>query len=261
MKKALSAVQLVALRGELTIREIGATLGIPKSTAHRLVSSLVDVRLLEAHRRPEGDVYVLGRLIGELSGGHYFWRPIVQHARPELTALRDELGETFGIHVLFGECRVLLDQCVSEHPHRWVYDHQMVPRPLYAGAAAKMLLALLEEKDVLRLIRQSRASPGSRGQGFPEPDALIRNLREIRRLCYSRSSEEINPGINSLSVPVIARAQGHLPLTVISMAGPSIRLTDKVMARCLPRMVRAAARIAGALQRPAIQSRQLEAIG
>jgi IclR family acetate operon transcriptional repressor len=251
LRKALDAVQLVSLKGELSIREIGAAMGLPKSTAHRLVSSLVEVRLLEAHRQPDGDVYAVGPLIGELSGGDILRRTLVRYAHPELTAVRDETGETVGLHMLYGESRVLLDQVVSHHEHRWVYNNHLVPMPILAGAAAKMLLAMLPQEDMLRLVRRNMKSSPGKPRGTPAFDEFVEQLAVIRRQRYSVSSEEINAGINSIAVPVVHASRSGLPVSVISLAAPSIRLNDTAMKRCLRRMKQAADSIAARLSQAA----------
>ena len=247
LRKALDAVQLVALRGELTVREIGEVMGMPKSTAHRLVANLVEVRLLQAHRGADGDVFALGTLMHELAGGQLFWRTLVQHAQPQMLAVRDDTEETVGLHVLFAERRLLVEQVVSHHPHRWVYNNHMVPMPLHAGAAAKMLLAMLPEQDMRRLAK--RDHPLAVAKGRPRDlDGFLQDLSEIRRRSYSLSSHEVNPGISSIAVPVIGDASSGYPLAVMSLAGPSIRFTEKAMKRSLQRLRRAAAAIADELR-------------
>jgi DNA-binding IclR family transcriptional regulator len=211
------------------------------------------VRLLESHRSANGDVFGLGTLIKELSGGQLFWRPLVQCARPELTAVRDETGETVGLHVLYAERRVLVDQVVSNHELRWVYGNHMVPMPLYAGAAAKMLLALLPEPDMLRLAKRGLLSTAAKASaGGPRTlQELAAKIERVREQRYSLSSEEINPGINSIAVPVTEDTRRGLPVTVISLAGPTARMTDKVTNRHLKRMLAAARTISARLDETA----------
>ncbi len=250
LRKALDVVQLVALRGEMTVREIGELMGMPKSTAHRLVATLVAVRLLQPHRGEESGVFTLGTLIDDLAGGQLSWRTMVQYARPEMVAVRDDVGETVGLHVLFAERRLLVEQVVSDHQHRWVYNNQMVPMPLYAGAAAKMLLAMLPESDMRRLAERDHPVAAKRGPRSGDLDAFLRDLEEIRRRNHSASSEEVNPGISSVAVPVIADAGSGYPLAVLSLAGPSVRFSQKAVKRSLQRLRHAADAIAEALPAP-----------
>jgi IclR family acetate operon transcriptional repressor len=271
LQKALDAVQLVALRGELRIRDFGEALLLPRSTAHRLATSLVKVRLLEVHKRADGDVYSIGRFIEELKSGQLSWQSLVQHAREPMSALRDQTGETVGLHVLYAERRVLLDQVVSQHSHRWVYNHQMVPRPLRAGAAAKMLLALLPEADRERLIKRDQPAQSTKAAAARSSKNFARELAQICELGVSMSAEEVNPGVASIAVPVIRDTRKGQPLTVLSVAAPSVRLTSQAMEAMLPMMRRTAQQIASAVshsnpvetsasgRRPATAARSLRA--
>ncbi|MGH7489180.1 MAG: IclR family transcriptional regulator, partial [bacterium] len=148
----MDAIQVVALRGGTTARELGEALGMPKSTVHRLVAGMVEVGLVR--REDDGDRYVLGDLMAELAGGQSGSLSLLRACRPPMMALRDETGETIGLHVLNAERRVLLYQAESPQQHRWVYNNPLVPMPLHAGAAAKMLLALMPEATATRILRR-----------------------------------------------------------------------------------------------------------
>jgi IclR family acetate operon transcriptional repressor len=247
LQKALDAVQLAALRGELRIRDFGEALGLPRSTTHRLIASLVKVRLLAVHKRTDGDMYSVGRLVEELNAGQLSWQSLVQHAREPMLALRDQVGETVGLHVLYAERRVLLHQVVSRHSHRWVYNHEMVPRPLSGGAAAKMLLALLPASDMERLVALHHPASSTKAGAKRGAKSFLRGIEQIRECDVSTSAEEVNPGVASIAVPVIRDTRHGQPLTVLSMAAPSVRLTADVMATMLPMMRRTAQQIVSAV--------------
>jgi len=248
LRKALDVVQLVALRRELTVREIGEAMRLPKSTAHRLVANLVDVRLLEPHPGPDGDVFVLGTLVHDLSGGQTSWRALAQHARDEMQAVRDQTGETVGLHILFGDRRLLVDQAVSRHEHRWVYNNQMVPMPMYAGAAAKMLLAMLPDAEMRRLAEREHAVAVSKRRRGRDLGDFLQELLEIRRRGFSSTSDEVNPGIASIAVPVVDDATAGYPLAALTLAGPSIRFTEKAVKSSLQKLRQAAKNIADDLK-------------
>ena len=247
LRKALDVVQLVALRRELTVREIGEAMRLPKSTAHRLVANLVDVRLLEAHPGPDGDVFVLGTLVHDLTGGQTSWRTLAQRARAEMQAVRDQTGETVGLHVLFAGRRLLVDQAESRHEHRWVYNNQMVPMPMHAGAAAKMLLAMLPDEDMRRLAEQGHAQAVAEGRRSRNIDAFLGELVDIRKRGFSSTSDEINPGIASIAVPIADTGKGYPP-AALSLAGPSVRFTESAVKRSLQKLRQAARAVADNLQ-------------
>lgn len=246
LRRVLDAVQLVALREGITVKELAKAMKMPRSSAHRMVANLTSVCLLQ--RGEETGSYVLGRLMAEIAGGPAVWRPLLVHCRPHMDALRDSSGETVALHVLHAERRVLLDQSESKHEHRWVYSNPRIPMPLHAGAAAKMLLALLPEADMKRLMKRDRLVAFTRSTPR-DAGELAREIARFRMQRYSISAQEVTPGIASIAVPVVSAAWGGLPLAVMSLTGPSVRLTEKILRGYLPKLQLAAARAADQLTR------------
>lgn len=246
LRRVIDAMQLVALREGVTVKELAKVMGMPRSSAHRMVASLTAVSLLQ--RDEETGSYVLGSMMAELAGGPAVWRPLLVHCRPHMDALRDSSGETVALHVLHADRRVLLDQSESKQEHRWVYSNPRVPMPLHAGAAAKMLLALLPENDMKRLIKRDRLVAFTRST--PRDANLIsREIARIRMQRYSLSAQEVTAGIASVAVPVVSGAWAGLPLAVMSLTGPSVRLSEKILRGFLPKLQLAAKRAADQLTR------------
>lgn len=220
LRTIVDALQLIGLRGGMSVREIGQTLGLPRSTAHRMVASLLELRFLEKNKTGGG--YTIGPLLGELAHGPHTHQHLIETCRPALRALRDATGETVALHIMQAERRVLIDQVESSHELRWVYGNPLVPMPLHAGAAAKMLLALLSPSDAARIIERDelvRYTPSTP----QDPDQLLSELAQIRQRGYSESLEEVTLGIASLAVPVLGSLEGSLPLAVMSLTAPAAR--------------------------------------
>ena len=233
---------MIALHEGISARELGDALGMPKSTVHRLVAGLVEVGLMR--RNPDTDLYVLGHVIAELADGHLHWHALIRACRPQMSTLRDESGETVSLHVLHAERRVVLDQAESLQEHRWVHNNLLVPMPLHAGAASKMLLALVPPAQAARIVRRDGLLAFTRNT--PRNSELLQTeLKEIRAQGYAMSAQEVTEGIASIAVPVIAEATSTRSLAVMTLTGPSVRLSDKALKSHL-RKLRAAARSAAA---------------
>ena len=238
----VDAIRVVALRDGTTARELGETLGMPKSTVHRLVAGLIEVGLIQ--REDEGDRYVLGDVITELAAGRSPWPALIAACRPYMLTLRDQTGETIGLHVLHAERRVLLDQAESLQEHRWVHNNLRVPMPLHAGAAAKMLLAMVGPATANRIVGHdglvsfTKSTPRSL-------EKLQRELETIRAQGYALSAQEVTDSIASIAVPLIPDPGPGQPLAVLSLTGPSGRLSDKALTGFL-RKLQLAARTAAA---------------
>jgi len=239
LRTFVDAIQVVSLRDSVTVRELCEILGIPRSTAHRLVAALLEVGFVK--RQDTAGRYSIGPLLGELAGDPLAWRALTKYCRPHMEALRDFSGETVAIHVLHAERRVQLEQAESNHEHCWVSKNTLVPMPLHAGAAAKMLLALLPREDMSRLMERD-GMVAFTGRTPRNGAALLRELGRIGMQRYAVSLEEVTPGIASIAVPVISEPSALGPLTVMSLTGPSVRLTETQLKRFLPKLQQAASR-------------------
>ena len=246
LRSVVDVVQLVAVRRKVTVREVCEVLGLARSTGHRLVAALASVRFIQ--REGANGTYVLGSLVGELAGGPLAWRTLVLHCRPHMEALRDSTGETIALHALHADRRVQLDQAESKHELRWVSRNTLVPMPLHAGAAGKVLLALLPEADMKRLASRDNLVAFTRRT--PRDTAtLLREMGRIRMQRYAISLEEVQAGITSLAVPVVSESFANQPLAVMSLTGPVVRLPEKNLKSLLPKLQVAAKRAADGLER------------
>lgn len=240
LRKAVDVLQMVSSRSEATTRDIAEAFGYSKSAAHRLMAALLEVGLLE--RRASEDGFILGRLIADLAGGPIATQRLRQVAHPHLTALRDACGETVALHCIQGDRRLLLEQVESRQEHRWVYSNPLIPMPLHAGAASKMLLAILPENRAEQLVKRelvvfTRATPINSKN-------LLKELEQIRRQRFAISFEEVTPGIASIAIPLFDEEPQSAPLSVVSVTGPDVRLTEISLKRLLPALRRTASRIA-----------------
>lgn len=242
LRKIVDALRVVALRDGTTARELGEALGLPKSTVHRLLAGLLEVGLVRRHAN--GDRYVLGDVMSELASGHSHWSFLIRACRPEMLTLRDECGETVSLHVLHTERRVVLDQVESLQEHRWVHNNLLVPMPLHAGAASKMLLALMQPSQAERIIERDGLLAFTKNT--PRSSKLLQSeLPKIRAQGYAISAQEVTQGIASVAVPVVTNPGANRSLAVMTITGPSVRMSDATLTGHL-RKLRAAARRAAA---------------
>lgn len=241
MQKALDAVQLVAFRDGITTRELGQALGLTRSTAHRLVASLVSVRLIQPNAANDG--YILGPVVDELAQARGNWQMLRNLCRPHLVRLRDLTGETTALHVLSGDRRVLLEQAESLNQHRWVYSNPLVPMPLHAGAAAKMLLSLLPGPRIKAILKRDGLVAFTSNTPR-DAEQLVSELERIAAEGCAVSQQEVSPGISSIAIPLFSARDSHWPVAALSVTGPAMRLTETVLLEALPALRKTAAEIA-----------------
>jgi DNA-binding IclR family transcriptional regulator len=134
----LTVLSLLARHGELGVTELAADLGVHKSTAFRLVSTLVAHDLVE--QVSERGKFRLGVGVLRLAGATAVRLDLVQESRPVTADLARRVGETVNITVLSGTEALYLDQVSGPSAislHNWVGQRI----PLHATSNGKVLLA------------------------------------------------------------------------------------------------------------------------
>ncbi|SFO83574.1 IclR family transcriptional regulator, acetate operon repressor [Amycolatopsis arida] len=226
--------------GEASLSELAASSGLPMPTIHRLIRTLVALGYVRqnANRR-----YALGaRLIrlGENASLQFgTW------ARPLLTELVDEVGETANLAVLERDEVVYVAQVPSRHSMRMFTEvgRRLLPHGTGVG---KAILATLPPEEVRALLART-GMPAYTEHTVTDPDAFLRHLATIAEQGYALDESEQELGVRCVAVVI----EGSPTPAAISVSGPEGRLTKEAVDRIAP----AVRRVAGAL------SAQLDARG
>ncbi|QYJ16501.1 putative HTH-type transcriptional regulator RhmR [Rubrobacter xylanophilus DSM 9941] len=218
LDKAVAVLSLLAEEGPVPLAGVVEATGIPRPTAHRILSALEAHHLVVRDRRG----YSLGvRVYGW--GNRAAGARLVDAARPVLAALRDETGESTQLYVREGEHRVCV-ACVE----RAAGLRDTVPvgavLPLERGSAGKVLLAYSED--------------GGERLGSGE-------AREIRARGWAESVAEREAGVASVSAPVFGA--GGVLRGAVCASGPIFRLGERPGERLAGPVVAAARELGRAL--------------
>ena len=221
LDKAVVILAFLSEGGPATLAEVVGGTGLPRPTAHRLLSAL------EAHGivGRVGGRYSLGlRLLGW--GNKVVGLDLIEAARPVLAALRDETGESTQLYVREGNRRVCLVS--AERVGGGLKDIVSVGAvlPLERGSGGKVLLAWVEDGERLSSMKTEE-------------------LAEIRDQGWAESVAEREAGVASVSAPVFG-SDGTLRAAVCA-SGPVSRLGEHPGERLAGPVVAAAREIEGAL--------------
>jgi DNA-binding IclR family transcriptional regulator len=198
---------------------------LPRATAHRLAVALELHRLLA--RDGEGR-FILGPRVAELSAA--LPDPLVAAAGPVLAEVRDECGESTQLYRRDGAERVCV--AAAERAHGLRTTVPVGSRlPLTAGSGAQVICAWSPAETL--------------GDILPRAEFSVRSLAEVRRRGWAQSVGQREPGVASVSAPVLSSG-GDL-LAAISISGPIERLGRSPGARFAPVLIRGARKLATAL--------------
>ena len=222
--------------GIMGLSALAAESGLPLPTIHRLVRTLVDLGYL---RQEPSRQYALGpRLIrlGESSS-----RMLSVWARPHLTRLVDELGESANLAMLDGDQIVYVAQVPSRHSMRMFTEvgRRVLPHTTGVG---KALLADTPADEVRALLART-GMPAATEKTITSPDAFLEALRQVRELGYAVDDNEQEMGVRCLAVSVPDSPTS----AAVSISGPAGRVTDEATRDIVPILKEVAAELSTAL--------------
>ncbi len=233
--RALTILEVLARSGELGVTEVAAELGVHKSTAFRLVSTLEGHGLVE--QTGERGKYRLGIGLLRLAGATTARLDVVQEARPICKALAASTGETVNVAVLSESSALYLDQVAGSsalQPHNWVGQHI----PLHATSNGKVLLSGLGAD---RLDEVLHGMPAYTELTITRRSELRREVDVAREQGYAVAVDELEVGLTAVAAP-IRNAHGDV-IASLSVSGPTFRLGADKIDEVLPLLLEAATEI------------------
>ncbi|MBV8349940.1 MAG: helix-turn-helix domain-containing protein [Mycolicibacterium sp.] len=209
---------LAGMRQPATLRDVADRAGLSESYAFRLLQAL----------EHEGYLHHLGRSGYRLASRSVALATLIgprpamlRLMYPVVARLATISGEAAVVHLRAGHFRVLVLGVPA--PSGPIFDPSGVlgeRSPLATGASGRIILAHLEESELV----------GIDLNGLTRED-----LAAIRQRGYEMSYSENHPGINGISVPLLAEAEdpANPPIALGSMtlAGPSTRLSTQTLTR------------------------------
>ena len=238
--RALTILALLARLGQAGVSEIAGELGVHKSTAFRLLSTLESHDVVE--QTEDRGKYRLGMGLVRLAGAGTARLDVVQQARPVCRRLAAECGETVNIAVLADHSALYVDQVSAGgsglQSHNWVGQHI----PLHATSNGKVLLCELARSEVDGLVEQL---PAYTDRTITARAAFHVELDRVREQGYALATDELEAGLTALAAP-LRSAHGDV-VASISISGPTLRLPEERVAALLPVLTAAADEVSARL--------------
>jgi len=214
--RVLTVLDLLAARGPSTFSEIVAALGLPNSSAHNLLHTMVRRDYLEFD--PDTRTYGLGLRLWQVAQAYGGNRDLVTIARPLMQQVVDVTGETVQLARLDGVENVYLAIAESPHPMKLV---SAVGERLYAHATGlgKALLSSLTDDEVRALLR-GVPLPAFTPYTITDTETMITALHEIRARGYATDDEEYVIGCRCVAMAVRDESGGVVAAMSVSIPTP-----------------------------------------
>jgi IclR family KDG regulon transcriptional repressor len=236
-----SVEQFTLERPEPNLTEISSGIGLSKSTAHRLLSTLEAAGMVECDRRTAR--YRLGLKVFRLGSVASKGMDLVKQAEPLLRTIADETGETALLLVADGSEALCLRRFDGDSQLRVVSVEAGRRSAFNCGAAPRVLLAHLPNSEwegvVADHVRQmTQYSLVSR-------EELERDRREIREHGYSVSWEDAALHACALGAPV--RDASGAVVAAVSISGIVQRFSPERLSTLIRRIMQVGDDISGKL--------------
>lgn len=219
LSKGLSLLTLIAEAPHpLRFADLTHYSGMPKSTLHRMLQTLIDFRLIRYEDATQ--TYRLGTRLFEMA--HKVWSEfdLRSAAEPELIRLKDLALETTRLGVLDGDEVLIIDQ--RDHIQAMRMANGVGSRlPAGASAVGKALLAYRPPEDLQRYLASS-ALKAVTPNSILNPAEMQRELDLIKARGYAVSVEESSLGVSAVAAPILDH-RGEA-IGAVSISGPSFRL-------------------------------------
>lgn len=200
LKKAVKVLSLFDLhQPELSLGEVVFQSGLPKTTAYRILSTLVESHICD--KDPVTGRYSLGLML--LHFGHVRRRQtrLRDVAIPIIRWIRTHLDETVAISIRAGDDRVQLEQAEAHHP-LFLHSEPGMHVPLYIGATGLILLAGLTPAQIESYIARTPLERKQRNQILTAAQ-LRAELARIAERGYCESRCELDHAKSmALAVPI-----------------------------------------------------------
>jgi IclR family acetate operon transcriptional repressor len=204
----------------LSLTDLAEVAGIPKSSCHAIVATLIARGYLYSLTRPRA-LYPTRRMY-DIARDIHEKDPFVERMMPLLERLRDSSRETVILGKQQGDAVIYLQ--VVESPHSIRYSAKPGEfKPLHSSAIGKALMGSLKEPE-LRTALKNLDLKAATSATLTDREALIEDILESRRRGYFLTRGENVPDVWAVSAFLTVNAQ----TLAVAIAGPRHRMETSV---------------------------------
>lgn len=216
-----------------TASDVARETNLSLSTVARLMNQLAEEDLLVR----SGNGFSIGPRIIQLARQGTDRFNLQMSAQPLLDTLRDEVGETVGLHIRIGHQRTCIAVAPSFHAVSRVVPVGL-SLPLPGSATGEVLLSGVRDADLSHLLKDLTAE---------EQASVMERIETIRQTGWALYSDMLVEGVTGIGAAV--RTHTGDVIAAVSCSGPTSRFSPSVAEKALPAVIAAAEEIASLAER------------
>lgn len=199
LERGLMVIELLANHKKgLTLAEIIEVLDISKSSAFRIVSTLIFKNYLQKNETTKK--ITLSRKLLTLGISSVDEQSIVELSIDVMRAVRDELKESVMLGVLIDNKGAILEQVSSSYPVK-LYVEQGTHFYLHSSVGGKSILAFLPEDELNDILKSMNLKKLTANTITSKKD-FREELAEVRKNGYAFDNGEDIQGIHCIGAPI-----------------------------------------------------------
>ena len=228
LRKGLSVIESFnSIRSRLTVSEAARRAGVSRAAARRYLLTLAELGYVGT----DGDEYWLEPRVLRLAGAYLTSAQLPRLLQPILNRLTAMTGESSASAVLDGDDVIHIARCVSAR----IVSYGLQPGthlPAYCTSTGKVLVASLAPAEAEAWIARQTLKAFTR-RTTATHEQLRAQVAAARNAGYAISSEEYEPGVSAIAVP-LRNARGEV-LAAMSVLVDPVRYTERELVdRMLP---------------------------
>ena len=236
VEKLCDLLEILSTQDSWDLNELAAAMGLPKTTVHRFLLTLLDRGYVVQEKRRGR--YSLSFKLFSIASRVVEQTSLVKVARPFEEHLRNVLGETVNLTVPSGPSMLVIDKLVS--PQALRQDVQLGSSfSIPSSASGRIYLAFASPDDRARVETAIRLE-GSAEDKQKLPDILGR-IDEIRANRIEDDDEEQYDGIRCLSAAILDSS--NRACAAISVSFPVMRFSPEIQEAAKKELLEAARQI------------------
>jgi DNA-binding IclR family transcriptional regulator len=234
------------------LMQISMLTNLPKATVHRILSAMIDERLVERpggtrHYRLGPDIFAFGIAMRETFDLKHL-------ARPSLERLASETGATVYLGVRSGYDMLCLDKIEAAQEGESLLLEVNDRWPLGIGSFSLAMLAFLTEAEIDEVIEFNQ-------RRVREEDTMTftnihRSIQKTRRNGFAKRTMRSYRGLAGIAVPVFD--ERRYPIASLCAVSEARRMTGAYLAGLAQKLMREAALIATLYEGGRLQQQQQE---
>lgn len=219
LERGLLIIELLATKTKgLTLSEIIQSLSLSKSSAFRIVNTLIYKNYLQKNETTKK--ITLSRKLLTLGISSMNEQSLVEMSIDVMRALRDELKESVMLGVILENKGTILEQVSSSFPVKLSVELG-TQFWLHSSVGGKSILAFLPKEETEKILKRKNLTKFTENT-IVSKKAFVEELNKVRELGYAIDDGEDIQGIHCIGAPVL-NEYGY-PVASVWITAPQGRL-------------------------------------